>query len=569
MTVASGSAAPRLARRLARHLDRGPDRGLVGRRLLRRRERLQRDAEVSAGGGVHAHQLGVGDVRVDQVGAGGQHVAAPLADRAPGHGLRRGRRRRGRRGRRGLGLLRRIRPGRLWCSRPSRPAAAPSRRRPPPPAHRPAPPAHRPAPPAHRPALPAHRPALPAHAGLPAADRPPGRPALPAHRPAPAGPPTGAAGLPTAGSEPAAAGPSAAGSPTSRAGGPPASASSDRPCRHTGTSRSASPGPPADVGDSGSGVGSGTAAGGADRTGDSVSAPPRSTSSSARRASTGRARLTGSFSSIASSAGTSGPARSYGVGRLLHDLGQRLHRVAAGERRPPLDRRVQRGAETPHVGRRARRQALDDLRRDVRRRADQQPRTGDRVVPGRPGDAEVGELHPPVVPEQDVARLDVAVGDAGRVRRLQRAEDGQPDGRHPQRVQRAVLLDHLGQRPGRHQLHDHPGPGVLVQDVEQGDHVGVAEPGDRACLAQCPLAADRPLLRRQAAGKNDLLHRDRPAQERVLGLPDRTHRAATEHALQVVAPGEHPPPGTLAPWSDHGLPSCCLPVAHRYAPVTP
>src|SRR6185312_15623638 len=98
---------------------------------------------------------------------------------------------------------------------------------------------------------------------------------------------------------------------------------------------------------------------------------------------------------------------------------------------------------------------------------------------------------------------------------------------------------------------------------------GVAQPGDRARLAQRPLAADRALLRRQAAGEDDLLHRDSAPQERVLGFPDRTHRAATEHALQVVAPGEHPPPGTLAPWTDHGLPSCCLPDAHSNGPVTP
>ena len=110
---------------------------------------------------------------------------------------------------------------------------------------------------------------------------------------------------------------SAAGSLPSSVGGAPRG-SSDRPCRHTGTSRSASPGPGA-----GAATGSGGAAGsgaearataGVVRPGVSASAPPRSTSSSARRASTGRARWTGSFSSIASSAGTSGPALSYGEG---------------------------------------------------------------------------------------------------------------------------------------------------------------------------------------------------------------------------------------------------------------
>ena len=64
-------------------------------------------------------------------------------------------------------------------------------------------------------------------------------------------------------------------------------------------------------------MGGGAGATGADRPGAAVpaaSSPPRSTSSSSRRASTGRARRSGSFSSIAASAGTRVRDFSYGVG---------------------------------------------------------------------------------------------------------------------------------------------------------------------------------------------------------------------------------------------------------------
>ena len=83
---------------------------------------------------------------------------------------------------------------------------------------------------------------------------------------------------------------------------------------------------------------------------------------------------------------------------------------------------------------------LDLLRRHVVRRAHDLPVAGERGVAAasRPedlGDAEVGDLHPALLVEQDVLRLDVAVDDAFVVRELERLADLRDDRQRLARAQ--------------------------------------------------------------------------------------------------------------------------------------
>ena len=145
----------------------------------------------------------------------------------------------------------------------------------------------------------------------------------------------------------------------------------------------------------------------------------------------------------------------------------------ARERRRALHRGVQRRAERPQVGRRAGGAVPGALRRDVRGRAEHHAGTGDVRVAGDGGQAEVGQHHPAVVAEQHVARLDVAVQDAGPVRGPQRVQHAEADLGDPPRRQRPVLGEDLScsERDGTYSMTIH-GSAVGAQHVEDADHVG-------------------------------------------------------------------------------------------------
>ena len=89
-------------------------------------------------------------------------------------------------------------------------------------------------------------------------------------------------------------------------------------------------------------------------------------------------------------------------------------------------------AEGEDVAARDRRGARAGLGREVAGRAEDHRRAGERALAGggldEPGDAEVSELGAPVVAEQDVLGLDVAVNDAAPVRVGDRVAQLPPDG---------------------------------------------------------------------------------------------------------------------------------------------
>lgn len=178
------------------------------------------------------------------------------------------------------------------------------------------------------------------------------------------------------------------------------------------------------------------------------------------------------------------------------------------------------------------------FRRDVRGGADEHAGGGDRRVPLDLGDAEVGEHDAPVLGDQHVGRLHVAVQDALAVRRAQHVEDGEPDLGGPPRRQRAVLADRLGERLALDQLHDDPRAVVLVDHVVDGHRAVVADPCDRLGLTQG--ARDQPalLVLVDRGREPQFLDRDRAAERLVVGAPDRTHAASAEHLTEPVAPRE-------------------------------
>ena len=153
-----------------------------------------------------------------------------------------------------------------------------------------------------------------------------------------------------------------------------------------------------------------------------------------------------------------------------------------------LDRRVEGGAEREHVRGGGRRPARGPPRGQERRGAGDQAGAGQLHLVDGPGDAEVGELDQPVVGDEHVARLHIAVHHPGRVRR------GQPVGHLAARSSAASPRQHgpcspraPGQRPRRQVLHHQPRPVVVHDHVEHADHVRVLQPGADPALTQDPL----------------------------------------------------------------------------------
>ena len=124
------------------------------------------------------------------------------------------------------------------------------------------------------------------------------------------------------------------------------------------------------------------------------------------------------------------------LGLLPHLLERDRDRVVAVEGGVPGEALVADQAERVDVAGRRGQPALGLLGREVLGGADDLAGAGQRDAAGRPGDAEVGDLHAAVGADQDVAGLDVAVHHAGPVR-LTEAEGGLPEERERRRRCRA------------------------------------------------------------------------------------------------------------------------------------
>ena len=214
---------------------------------------------------------------------------------------------------------------------------------------------------------------------------------------------------------------------------------------------------------------------------------------------------------------------------------RRRQRRAGGERWPSGDRLEQHDAGGVQVGRRGHRTAADLLGREVLRRADELAGEREISFADALGDAEVGELGGPVSGDEDVARLDVAVDDAGAMSGAERLQhvvddaDGVVDGQRPLRRQA------IRQRASVHQLHDEVEVAIGVAGVEHRDGVGVGE------RRRCTRLADEPPAHSRVGGgpRVDELDGDRPVQTQVAGGAHLGHAATAQRPAELVAPGDH------------------------------
>ena len=182
------------------------------------------------------------------------------------------------------------------------------------------------------------------------------------------------------------------------------------------------------------------------------------------------------------------------VGRVALQAGERGVGVGlAEERHPAGEALVQHEAERVEVGATVEAAAADLLGRQVLGRAHHDVVAGEVVVAGLEtlGDAEVGEQHPAVGGDQDVARLDVAVHEPGAVRGVERGGDARADVDRELGAEPLLRVEQLAQALAVDELH-HDGLAALVlEHVVDGDDVRVAQPGDGDGLATEPLGDDR------------------------------------------------------------------------------
>jgi len=149
------------------------------------------------------------------------------------------------------------------------------------------------------------------------------------------------------------------------------------------------------------------------------------------------------------------------------------------------------------------------------------------------------------------------------VRGGQSVGDLAPDLRDHARLQRALLVEHAGQRLARQVLHDQPRPVLVHDDVEHADHVRVLQAGPDPPLPHEPLSR---LLKRVAAGRRGGLGRneqlfdgDGPVQQLVRTAPDDAHRARAD---ALVEPIPVPDPGGIVSRRAHRSPGYPPPLDH-------
>ena len=184
------------------------------------------------------------------------------------------------------------------------------------------------------------------------------------------------------------------------------------------------------------------------------------------------------------------------------DLGVGFERAVAGQEL------VEDDAEGVDVGGRGGAVAEDAFGGEVGGGAEQVA-GGEGGVMSAPGDAEVEDLDLSGRGQEHVARLDVAVDDPGRVRRLKGVGDRGHDPGRLARGHRAGAVDPGRQALTLEQLHDQVGAAVVLTQVEHPGDAGVLQPGRRPCLTAKALG--RPAVAGQ--GPAEHLDRDRPVEQ--------------------------------------------------------
>ena len=239
-------------------------------------------------------------------------------------------------------------------------------------------------------------------------------------------------------------------------------------------------------------------------------------------------------------------------GRRRGVHGQRHHGrdgVDPTERQLAGGHLVEHDAQAEQVGAVVHGGPLGLLRAHVRRRADGRPLPRHRVEPrpvrarvagavgvglgGRPGQPEVEDLHPPLVPfEPDVGRLDVAVDEAARVRRRQPLGHLPADPQHLRRRRPRAGPQRRPERLALQQGHRQVRDAAVLGDLVDDDDVVVLDGRLGAGLAEEPGLGGR------VAGhlREHDLQRDGAAEGGILGLEDDAHAAVAEDVQHAVRP---------------------------------
>ncbi len=139
------------------------------------------------------------------------------------------------------------------------------------------------------------------------------------------------------------------------------------------------------------------------------------------------------------------------------------------------------------------------------------------------GNAEVGDLHPPLLVEQNVLGLDVAVDDAFVVRKLERLADLRDDGQRLLGRKPAGALD-LPQIAAVHEFHYEVVQGARLAEVMHRDDVRMVQARQGAGFAVEPLGKARVA---RGGGRQDL-QRHQPVQIWLARLIDGAHAALAD-----------------------------------------
>ena len=105
----------------------------------------------------------------------------------------------------------------------------------------------------------------------------------------------------------------------------------------------------------------------------------------------------------------------------------------------------------------------------------------------------------------------------------------------------------LLQGPAGERLHHDPGPAFLLDDVVDPDGSDMVDPRGGPGLPKGTRPGLRAYLRRFKAVQQELLDRDRPVQQFVIGEPDPAHAAAAQQRPQPEAPGDQAAAGLAGP----------------------
>ena len=141
------------------------------------------------------------------------------------------------------------------------------------------------------------------------------------------------------------------------------------------------------------------------------------------------------------------------------------------------------------------------------------------------GDAEVEQLDRPIIGQDRVGRLDVAMQHAAAMRRRQPPREVERDVEDLARRRRPF---ELVERLAAHVLRDQVGTPRDMRDAVDRDDVGVLQPRDRARLVEESRTRHR-IFRRLHE-----LQRDRPIEQEVMRQVDAAHGTATEKPYQPV-----------------------------------